>query len=183
MLNRRNILKGAAAGGLLLHFGLAGLLKPAEARARALPFTTLTADEAAALAALGEVLLPGAAEAGIAHFVDHQLGVPANDALLIARYFNIEPPYANFYKAGIAALNASSQSAYNKAFASLTNAQASELTTALRDNKVTGWPLPAPLFYTVVRSDALDVVYGDEAGFERLNIPYMAHINPPGRWS
>jgi hypothetical protein len=28
----------------------------------------------------------------------------------------------------------------------------------------------------------VDVVYGTEAGFELLNIPYLAHIPPPGRW-
>ena len=183
MLNRRGVIKGGAAGALLLGFGAAGLLKPSEARARALPFTTLTNDEAATLAALGEALLPGARDAGIAYFVDHQLGVPANEALLIARYFNLEPPFAPLYKAGIAALDASAQAAFNLPFSRLSAAQAEKLTADLRDNKVTGWTLPPPLFYTLVRSDALDVVYGDEAGFAKLNIPYMAHITPPGKWS
>jgi len=41
---------------------------------------------------------------------------------------------------------------------------------------------PAALFYFVLRNDALDVVYGTEAGFAKLGIPYMAHIAPPTRW-
>jgi hypothetical protein len=128
-------------------------------------------------------LLPGAAKAGIAYFVDHQLGVPASESLLIARYFNILPPYAPFYKAGIAALNHNARSRFNLSFAQLPQARAEALTADLRDNKLTGWEIPPPLFYTLVRSDALDVVYGDEAGFVRLGIPYMAHIKPPGKWS
>lgn len=184
MLNRRGVIKGGAAGALLLSFGAAGLMRPAEARARDLPFTTLTPDEAATLAALGEVLLPGAAKAGIAWFVDHQLGVAPNDSLLIARYFNIKPPYADFYKTGLAALDANARTEFKLPFAKLSQSQAQALTLRLRDGKLAGWgTLPAPLFYTLLRSDAVDVVYGDEAGFAKLNIPYMAHINPPGKWS
>jgi len=31
----------------------------------------------------------------------------------------------------------------------------------------------------MVRSDAVDVVYGTVEGFERLGVPYMPHILPP----
>ena len=41
---------------------------------------------------------------------------------------------------------------------------------------------PAPLFCFVTRSDAVDVYYGTQEGFARLNIPYMAHILPPKKW-
>jgi hypothetical protein len=34
----------------------------------------------------------------------------------------------------------------------------------------------------VVRSDAVDVVYGTMDGYARLDIPYMAHIAPTTRW-
>jgi hypothetical protein len=183
LLDRRGVIKGGAAGALLLSFGSAGLLSPAEACDRDLPFTTLKPDEAVTLAALGEVLLPGAAKAGIAYFVDHQLGVPASESLLIARYFNILPPYAPFYQAGIASLNQSALSQFKLPFSQLPQARAEALTADLRDNKLTGWDIPPPLFYTLVRSDALDVVCGDEAGFTRLGIPYMAHIKPPEKWS
>ena len=47
-----------------------------------------------------------------------------------------------------------------------------------------GWEgPPAPLFYLLARSDAVDAVYGTPEGFERLGIPYMAHIAPPRAWS
>lgn len=46
-----------------------------------------------------------------------------------------------------------------------------------------GWSgPPAPLVYFVLRSDALDVVYGTEAGFALLDVPYMPHIPPERRW-
>ena len=35
----------------------------------------------------------------------------------------------------------------------------------------------------MLRSDAVDVVYGTEGGFEELGIPYLAHIRPPADWS
>jgi hypothetical protein len=41
---------------------------------------------------------------------------------------------------------------------------------------------PPPLFYMMVRSDAVDVVYGTKEGFDQLNVPYMAHIMPRERW-
>jgi hypothetical protein len=34
----------------------------------------------------------------------------------------------------------------------------------------------------VLRSDAVDVVYGTEEGYKDLGIPYMAHIAPLKRW-
>ena len=39
-----------------------------------------------------------------------------------------------------------------------------------------------PFFYFVLRNDAVDVVYGTKAGVESLDIPYMAHVEPPSRW-
>ena len=46
-----------------------------------------------------------------------------------------------------------------------------------------GWSgPPAPVVYLVMRSDAVDVVYGTPKGFEDLGIPYMPHILPPTNW-
>ena len=33
-----------------------------------------------------------------------------------------------------------------------------------------------------VRSDAADLVYGTPDAFERLGLPYVAHIEPPTTW-
>ena len=40
---------------------------------------------------------------------------------------------------------------------------------------------PGPLVYTVLRSDAVDVVYGTVEGYEALGVPYMPHILPDRR--
>ena len=53
------------------------LLTPSEARAQGVPFRLLKANEAETIEALGETLVPGARKAGIAHFIDHQISVPA----------------------------------------------------------------------------------------------------------
>ena len=107
---RRRILQGAGIG--LLSYTLGGrtvLLTPAQARSHGVPLQVLTSDEAATLETLGEALVPGAAEAGVVQFVDQQLSVDANNALLMARYLNVEPPYVNFYSAAIAAVHAYSR--------------------------------------------------------------------------
>jgi hypothetical protein len=56
----------------------------------------LKPDEVETLETIGKTLLPGARVAGIASFVDNQLGVPPEDCLLMARIANVCPPFANF---------------------------------------------------------------------------------------
>src|SRR6202011_2109621 len=102
-MERRVFLKGASMG--LLAFTVGGseiLMTPGEARARAVPFRLLSAEEAETLEALGEALVPGARQAGVAHFIDQQISVAPGEALLEARIVNIKPPFANFYRAAIA---------------------------------------------------------------------------------
>ena len=67
-MERRVFMKGASMG--MLAFAIGGvetLMTPGEARARAVPFRLLNTEEAETLEALGETLLPGAREAGVAH--------------------------------------------------------------------------------------------------------------------
>jgi len=53
----------------------------------------------------------------------------------------------------------------------------------MRQNKIDGWQGPAGgLVYTVLRNDAVDVVYGTMEGYAALGIPYMPHIAPTKRW-
>ena len=53
----------------------------------------------------------------------------------------------------------------------------------MRQNKVEGWQgPPGPFVYLVLRSDAVDVVYGTMEGYAGLGIPYMPHIAPTKRW-
>jgi hypothetical protein len=53
----------------------------------------------------------------------------------------------------------------------------------MRQNKIDGWKGPPGGFvYFLLRSDAVDVVYGTVAGYKSLDIPYMAHIEPKRSW-
>jgi len=183
-VGRRVVLKGAAIGALVFTVDGAELaLTAREARARALPLMVLGEDEAASLEALGEVLLPGARAAGIAAYVDHQLAGDPGDALLIARSMGVAPPFVDFYRAGLKALEAASRRRHEAGFAALPEAAQIELVRQLSQANPEGWSgSPAPFFYAVTRNDAIDVVYGTVEGFERLGVPYMPHILPQRSW-
>ena len=183
-LQRRVFLKGASMG--LFAFTLGGveiLMSPGEARARGVPFRLLKAEEAETLEALGETLLPGAREAGVAHFIDQQVSVTPGEALLEARIVNVKPPYINFYRAAMAGIDKAANARSGKRFAALNAAEQHDFIDALRQNKIEGWQGPAgPFVYGVLRSDAVDVVYSTMEGYEALGVPYMPHIAPDRRW-
>jgi hypothetical protein len=170
----------------LLSFTVGGidlLMSPGEARARAVPFRLLKGDEAETLEALGEALVPGAREAGVAHFIDQQISVPPGEALLEARIVNIKPPFATFYRAAIGGIDKTSAVRSGKRFAALSASEQHDFIDQLRQNKLDGWQgPPAAQVYFVLRSDAIDVVYGTMEGYESLGIPYMPHIAPDKRW-
>ena len=182
---RRDLLKGAGALAAIpvMSGGTLALLTPSEAYAKAAPFGTLTPPEVATLEAFGELLLPGARAAGIAHFIDHHLSVPPAESLLMLRYLDVPPPYAGFYRAGLAALDAYAAAVGGAPFASLPGPAATGIVRAISAAPPPDWRgPPSPLFYFAVRSDAVDVVYGTEEGFEKLGVPYMAHILPETKW-
>jgi len=181
---RRRFIKSGGLGLLAFHIGGARLLlTPREARAKSAPFRVLTKAEIGTLEALGEVLLPGARDAGIAHFVDHQLAAEPADCLLLIRYLDVPPPYIDIYRPALAALDTVSRAAHKEPFSALAEVDAVELVRTMSTSNPAGWQgPPAPLFYFVARSDAVDVVYGTEEGFERLRVPYMAHIRPASKW-
>ncbi|MEY4763947.1 MAG: hypothetical protein RI907_620 [Pseudomonadota bacterium] len=161
--------------------GSAAVLSPRMARAAGHPLAILSPDEAATLEALGNMLMPGAAEAGIAHFVDAQLGADA--PLLMLRYLDFPMPLADFYRQGLAALDAAARHAGGSALPGLAAAQRKALVAQLASGAVEGWSgPPAPLFYFTLRADAVDVCCGTEDGFARLGIPYLAHIAPHSSW-
>jgi len=183
-VKRRMVLKGAALASLAYTVGGAEvLLSPREAHAQGVPLKVLTADERAALEALGETLLPGARDAGLAHYVDQQLSADPSESLLLARALGVMPPYANFYRAGLAGLDQSSRRAHGMTFAELAADKRAEHGEQIRQKPPAGWSgPPSPFFYFVSRGDAVDVYYGTVEGFERLGIPYMPHIIPIKRW-
>jgi len=183
-LERRAFMQGAAMGALAFTVGGAEVLLTArEARAQGVAMRTLNAEQTSALEAVGETLVRGAREAGIAHYVDQQISGPPNDALLIARVMNVRPPFANFYRGSLGAIDRTSSAVNGKRFAELAANEQRDFIEKLRTNKLEGWQGPPPPFvYAVLRGDAVDVVYGTMAGYEGLGIPYMAHIAPEKRW-
>jgi len=183
-VGRRAALKGAALGTFAFTLGGAQVwLSLREARAQGVDLKILNPAETAALEAFGDTLLPGAREAGIAPYVDHQLAAAPEDCLLAARAANVAPPVAGFYRAGLAALDQSARQAFSKSFAELDPGDRVGHVDQLRLKNPDGWSgPPSPFFYFCVRNDAVDVVYGTVEGFERLGVPYMPHIAPPRRW-
>jgi hypothetical protein len=156
-IERRALIKGAAIGALAFTVGGAEvLLTPRAARAAGVALRTLTDAQAATLDALGET----------------------------ARILNVRPPYANFYRAALGAIDRASQGLNNgRPFAELSEAEQRNLVDSMRQNKVEGWQgPPGPFVYLVLRSDAVDVVYGTMDGYAALGIPYRPHIAPSKRW-
>src|SRR2546428_11818467 len=184
MNKRREFMRGAAIGALAFTIGgVEVLLTPRAARAQGVTLRLLKPDEVETLEALGETLVPGARAAGIAHFIDQQISVPAEEALLEARILNVRPPYANFYRAAIGAIDRASHAQSGRRFAWLASSEQRDFVNLMRQNKVESWQGPPGGFvYFVLRSDAVDVVYGTVEGYEGLGIPYMPHIVPVKRW-
>jgi hypothetical protein len=184
-MTRRSLLQlggiGAIGGAMAIEAG-ALMLSPIEAHAQGLPLKVFTKAQADLLGVLGDVLLPGAREAGMVEFVDHQLSksVP----LLIVRYFNWPGDLTAFYKQGLTALDSASTRTSGVSFALSTPAQQRALVGAMLGGKIDGWDSAPPtrLFYLATRSDAVDVVYGTVDGFKKLNVPYMPHIVPAEKW-
>jgi hypothetical protein len=178
-IERRDFLKGTATGVFAFTVGgVEVLLSAREAHAQNVPFRLLKAGEAETIETLGETIVPGARAAGIAHFIDQQLSVPPEEALLEARILNVRPPYVRFYRSAIDAVENASQSLNSgRKLAQLSSGEQHDFVDAMRQNKVQGWQGPSGSFvYLVLRSDAVDVVYGTMEGYEALGIPYMPHL-------
>ncbi|AZI45354.1 gluconate 2-dehydrogenase subunit 3 family protein (plasmid) [Deinococcus psychrotolerans] len=182
VLSRREVLARMGLGLAALTIStVLGPLSPAQARVQGVPLKHFTPAEAAALEAWNDTLVPGAAEAGVVYFLDDQLSKDL--PLLLLRYTDFPAPALSFYQGGIHALDALSQAQYQQPFAQLDAAKRTSLAGQVAQGSAKPWDgPPAPLFYFVTRSDAVDVYYGTEAGFARLKLPYMAHIAPPKAW-
>jgi hypothetical protein len=171
---------------LCLTFKVAGvsvLLTPEEARAQKVPLLSLNDKQARRLELLADAIVPGSADAGVVQFIDHQLNEDPNEALLIAKYFQVPLPYVNFYIGGAGTAESMSRSLHDKSLQDLDSGETAELIRAMSAPGTVVDGFPAFLFYMCLRSDAVDVVYGTPAGFESLNVPYMEHILPPEGWN
>ena len=183
-IERRAFMKGAGLGALAFTVGgVEVMMTASEAHAQGVPFRSLKEHEGETIEAMGETLVPGARKSGIAHFIDQQISVPAEEALLQARIFNVRPPFANFYRAGLGAIDRGSEKMFGRKFIALSAPEQSAFVRLMFQNKVDGWSgPPAGFVYTILRSDAVDVVYGTMEGYAALGIPYQAHIVPEKRW-
>ena len=184
-IQRRAFMKGAAIGALAFTVGGAEvMLTPRQAHAQNVPLRTLTADQAATLDAMGETLVPGAKAAGVTNFVDLQLSIPPEEALLEARIMNVRPPFANFYRAALGAIDGASAAKYDgRGFAKLTPAEQHDFVDLMRQNKLDNRKGPGSSFvYFLLRTDSVDVVYGTMDGYAHLGVPYQAHIAPTKSW-
>ncbi len=180
--SRRELLARMGTGLVAITVDTAfGQLTPARARARGAPLRNLDPAEGRTLEALGEVLLPGAAGAGIAHFVDDQLS--RENPMLLLKYLDFTAAYTDFYKLGLAGLERVSQAKFRTSFPDLEPEQKMEIVREMSQKDPAAWTgPPAPLFFFVIRNDAVDVLYGTPQGFQKLGIPYMAHILPAQKW-
>lgn len=184
--SRRTFIRNSGIGLLTFYVGGCEVeMTPQDARQQNVDYRVLSDEEAATVDALGDVLLPGAADAGLSHFIDHQLATPAAEQLLMLRYLGVSPPLESFYRDGLAALD-SFALAYTERHVPFADADPGErmrIVARIAQANPDAWEgPPAPFFYFVLRNDAVDVVYGTRAGIESLGIPYMAHIEPPSRW-
>lgn len=180
-LSRREALGRGGAGLVLAALAGGGLrwITPAEAAHAGAALRTLTASEGAWLAGLGEAIAPPSRAGGLIHFVDHHLTVPASESLLGLRYLDVAPPYADFYRPALASLAAHAGSAPPPPG----DARWDRLLADLGGGAIDGWQgPPSPFFLFAVRLDAIDIAYGTRAGFERLGVEYLAHVEPETDW-
>lgn len=183
---RKFMMRSAGGAALTLAFSAGGgtlMLTPAEASAKGLALGRFSATEGRMLAALAEAIVPGAAQAGVVHFIDHQTGVDPDDSLLIAKYLPVPHPYAAFYRRGLAGADALARKVVGKPLLDL---DATTIKPVIAEIAKPGAKLgEADLwtFYLCLRSDGVDVVYGTPQGFEKLGVPMLAHIMPPEGWN
>ena len=181
---RRTFMQSAAIG--LFAFSVSGcdaMMSPKDAHESGADFTRLSPPLVAILDARGDVLVPGAKAAGLAHYIDANLAREAGESLLMVRYLDVTTPQTLFYTAGLAALDSHCRATTGKPFTDQSEAETTAIVAALLKGNPAGWESvadapPAALFYLAVRGDAVDIVYGTMAGFEALDIPYAGHIDP-----
>ncbi len=172
-LGRRQLLARSSAAGLFAVSGQWLWLTPSEAKTRDFEPQILTRDQCNALSKLGEALVPGASDAGIAAYIDLQLQA-GDQSLLIGKYLGVDTSaQTGFYQAA----------AENVITLTDESTSMQKFILDMATDSLTEWVgPPASYVLFVFRADALDVTYGTPEGFERLGIPYMAQIEPNKPW-
>jgi hypothetical protein len=182
-VERRQLLKVGGASLAITAAAPLSLFDPRKARAEGIPFKVLSSDEATTIESLSDALVPGARDAGVSHYIDHELASPSPRLLL--RFAQLRGPMAPYYHGALAAFASSMKAQGNSAFAALSPEAQHAIIEALRTGAMKPWDAGAiatPIFYGMMRNDGVDVVYGSEQGFKNLDIPYMPHIMPKTTW-
>ena len=186
--SRRAFLVGAAVGASSVAGGLVpGAMAQTHVHSAAAPDTTgqahahgggghgafLNDTDIVTVEAFAERLMPGAPgkpgakDAGVRNYID---------LALAGAYSDLQ----DFYRRGLAALDAHCRKTYNAAFSSLDAAKQDEVITALEQNKATGFTWPsAPAFFNTLRTHTMegmfaDPIYGgnkDFAGWRLVEFP------------
>ena len=98
-LTRRHLLARGTAAGFFMIAGQWVWLTPHEAEAREFDPQILTPEQCKALSKLGDALVPGAATAGLAAYIDLQLQA-GDQSLLIGKYLGVDTSaQSGFYQA------------------------------------------------------------------------------------
>jgi hypothetical protein len=181
-LDRRFLLQ---AGGASLAVAAAtplALFDPRAARAQGMPFKVLAPDEVTTIEALSDALVPGARDAGVSHYIDHELASPSPRLML--RFAQLRGPMPPYYHGALAAFAAAVTAQGSGSFSSLSPDAQHTIIEALRTGAIKPWDatVAPPVFYGMMRNDGVDVVYGSVEGFKNLDIPYMPHIMPKATW-
>ena len=179
-VGRRQFIIGAVAAASAMR--VASESYASTAAETSMSFQTFSEIQGNTYAAWCDLLVSGAAAAGVAHFADKYVSGPYEQSSLLSRFL-VTPPLSGFYLAGVAGIDKESQAHFGAAFLSLAHDEQLKIVDAAVRSKTQAWSTPDPfLFYLISRSDAVDVVYGTEQGFQTLDFPYQAHIEPPTPW-
>ncbi len=179
--SRRAFLVGAVAGaaagaGAVATAALVSDTPPATAETGVDPLAFgarqgafLNATDSETVAALAERLMPGApgmpgaTEAGVLNYID---------LALAGAYTDLQ----EFYRHGLAALEAHCRKSYSESFAKLTPAQQDQTIRALEEGKAESFSWPAPrAFFDTLRAHTMegmfaDPVYGGNREFAGWNL-------------
>jgi gluconate 2-dehydrogenase gamma chain len=131
-------------------------------------------EDAATLTAFAERIWPaapgraGATDIGVLNYIDLALAGAYADQ-------------QDFYRRGLAQLDAYCRSTQQKPFAQLAAAQQDDVIRALEQNKATGFDWPsAPLFFNTVRTHVMEGLFADPVYGGNKNFEGWRQISFPG---